>query len=116
MVKKLKKFEPRQKVLRNKKITITTTHECAQELYSLAKEAGISQSNLFAFLVSNSEIINIPYGKEIVAELHRLHCKVDEKIEDKEILTAAHTSIGKIANFLNSHIENLKETRKNGNC
>ena len=101
MAKKLKKFEPRQKVLRNKKITITTTHECAQELYSLAKEAGISQSN-------------IPYGKEIVAELHRLHCKVDEKIDDKEILTAAHTSIGKIANFLNSHIENLKEARNNG--
>lgn len=116
MEKKLNKFEPRKKVLRNKKITITTTQECAQKLCSLAKESGMSQSKIFDSLIINGEIINITQGKDIVAELHQLHFKIDEKITDKEILAAVHSSVGKIAALLNSHIENLKGDKKNGNC
>lgn len=112
MAKRLKKFEPRKKVLRNKKVTITTTQECANKLCSLSRESGISQSKIFDSLITNGEIINITQGKDIVAELHQLHLKLDEEITDKEILNAVHSSIGLIANLLNTHIEDLKEQSK----
>lgn len=115
MAKKLQKFEPRKKILRNKKITITTTQECADKLCALAKKSGLSQSKTFDCLIINGEIINITQGKDIVADLHKLHLKLDEKITDKEISDAVHSSVGFVASLLNTAIENLKGDKHNGN-